>query len=110
VRKESLKVYADQVEDGSWQEGVFVFPTKDVVVRFNRPGYRVDREFAAGAITGVTASDFHGVLTIAFQPEGYSSQTVQNVMTIKASHLVEPPSHIASEMQSRLGLSEGDEV
>jgi hypothetical protein len=57
VHKEARRDYEKAVADGKWQEGVFVFSTKDVVVRFSRPFFNVEQEFPADSISLIQGND-----------------------------------------------------
>lgn len=94
VQRAAFEAYSKSVASGTWQEGVLVFPTGEVVVRLRRPGTHVDREFASGSITQVSATT-HG---LEIQSRG------ELACKVSASQLAHPPAQIAHEMKERLGL------
>lgn len=100
VQKEAVLAYESSVKQSTWQEGIFVFPTKDVVVRFHRPGFHCDREFASGAITTVWASETR--LEISARNE--------LTCTVKATDLAQPTVQVAEEMRQLLGISSIQQV
>ncbi|KAH9254207.1 hypothetical protein BASA81_007796 [Batrachochytrium salamandrivorans] len=94
VQRAAFEAYSKSVANGTWQEGVLVFPTGEVVVRLHRPGTHVDREFGSGSITQISATN-HG---LEIQSRG------ELACVVNASQLAHPPAQIAQEMKERLGL------
>jgi hypothetical protein len=100
VYKEARREYDKSVAEGKWQEGVFVFSTGDVVVRFNRPTLNLDQEFPAGSISSVQGNEQNKIVYILWtDPLGHKM-----TFNVDCARLVDKPSFIAQEMTRLLAL------
>ena len=100
VRKDGKRQYDKAVSEGRWQEGIFVFVTGDVVVRFNRPGFNVDQEFPPGSISSIECGRENRVLHIFWTDALGTKQT----FNIDSARLEEKPAFIAAEISRMLEL------
>jgi len=100
VQNEAKRDYEKAVREGRWQEGVFVFQTGDVVVRFNRPLVNVEQEFPAGSVSLVQGHDLNNIVYILW------SDALGHKLTfnVDCSRMVDRPSFIAAEMNRLLNL------
>jgi hypothetical protein len=103
VYNESRRGYEKAVLEGKHQEGIFIFPTRDVVVRFNRPFFKVDQEFPAGSISLVQANEKDKIIYILWTNAANHKLT----FNIDGARLVDGPNHVAKEMNRMLGLHLG---
>jgi len=93
--------YETAVFEGRIQEGLFVFPTKDVVVRFNSPTARLNMEFPAGSVSLAQGNDQVGILYILYTDEDYAKRT----FNVDCSRLTDRPSYVARALNEVLGIS-----
>lgn len=89
--------YEEQVENGSWLEGIFVFATGDVVVRFSNVYGNVEMEFDSGTISHALGSDAEKVLEIAYT----NFEGIKKTYKVKCSQMVDSPSDIAAYINAR---------
>lgn len=95
------RAHETAVFEGRIQEGLFVFPTKDVVVRFNSPTSRVNMEFPAGSISLAQGNDHVGILYLLYTDEDYAKRT----FNVDCSRLTDRPSYIARSLNEVLEIS-----
>jgi len=101
VHNEAKRDYEKAILEGKWQEGIFVFPTKDVVVRFNRPFVSVDQEFPAGSISLVQGNERNRIIYILWS----DAQGHKLTFNVDCSRLNDPPAIIAAEMNRYLNIA-----
>jgi len=90
-------MYLEKVEQGIWLEGVFVFSTGDVVVRFNDLFRKVEMEFDSGTVVEAVGRDSEKLLLICYLD--LSGRKL--VYKVECDRLVENPSTIAHAINSR---------
>jgi len=95
--KQARQDYAEKVASGLWLEGVFVFSTGDVVVRFNDLTRDVELEFDSGMLSGAYADDVRNEIRIRYTDlDGRPSE-----YKVDCSLMVHSPSEIAKSINSR---------
>ena len=100
IHKEGKREYQKSVQDGTWQEGIFIFVTGEVVVRFNRPAFHVEQEFPAGSISVVKANENIKILYIFWTDASNHKMT----FNVDCSRMIDNPDKIAFEMNKLLHL------
>lgn len=89
----SKGAYEERVKFGAWFEGIFVFDDGQVVVRYNRPFYKREREFGRGSVLCVHGNDQTKSLRITYEQTSQKKQYV-----LSTGWLVDLPSDIAAYM------------
>jgi hypothetical protein len=95
--RQDRREYDSKVNMGLWTEGVFVFSTGDVVVRFTSPFRHVELEFEGHALGRAEGDDAKGVLTILYM----DSQGRPKRYSVRGSQLVHRPSEVAACINGR---------
>ena len=91
---------------GAWLQGVFVFPSGDVVVRFNQLFKQVEREFPSDRITLAKGSDRDGILWILYSDLSGRKHTYN----VDGKRLVDPPTLIAAAINAKIRQDDGGSV
>mmetsp|Transcript_982 Transcript_982/g.2339 ORF Transcript_982/g.2339 Transcript_982/m.2339 type:complete len:202 (+) Transcript_982:568-1173(+) len=92
-----FRMYEEMVDRGLWLEGVFVFSTGDVVVRFNDVFRKVEMEFDSGTVSEAIARD--NILIIVYTDLSGRKQEYK----VECDRLMHTASEIAQCINARDG-------
>jgi len=95
--QQDLTSYKEKVDSGLWLEGVFVFSTGDVVVRFNEIFRKVEMEFDSGTISEAVARVPDNQLVICYT----DLRGIKQEFKVDCSRLVDTPAVIAACINGR---------
>eukprot|EP00514_Thraustochytrium_sp_LLF1b_P001091 CAMPEP_0184508788 /NCGR_PEP_ID=MMETSP0198_2-20121128/942_1 /TAXON_ID=1112570 /ORGANISM="Thraustochytrium sp., Strain LLF1b" /LENGTH=199 /DNA_ID=CAMNT_0026898585 /DNA_START=80 /DNA_END=679 /DNA_ORIENTATION=- len=95
--QQDFATYEDKIASGLWLEGVFVFSTGDVVVRFNEPFRNVEMEFDSTMVTSAEPRESENKLEIRYTGLDGSPK----LYVVDCEELVDSPSAIASCINAR---------
>ncbi|GBG25442.1 Hypothetical Protein FCC1311_016602 [Hondaea fermentalgiana] len=94
-----FRMYEEMVDRGLWLEGVFVFSTGDVVVRFNDLFRKVEMEFDSGTVSEAIARESENLLIIVYTDLSGRKQEYK----VECDRLTNSASEIAQCINARDG-------